>query len=204
MTRQKSFNEQEILAEIGHLFWRKGYIATSIDDICELVSLKRTSIYHAYGDKATLFRKAMDWYVSEILPDGMQLLKGEQAVSDELHKLFHYFFRLQHDHIVSQGCLITTSVIELQHSEPEIFEYVHIQMERISDNLHHYLNQAKSDGRLSANVDVDALSEYVSTVLLGLRVQTRVSRGNLDLDSILALAVQPILALENPVGKKKA
>jgi len=53
LPRPKSFNEKQVLEKIGHLFWREGYSSVSMDQVSSHASLTKTSIYNAYGDKAS-------------------------------------------------------------------------------------------------------------------------------------------------------
>ena len=198
MPRRKSFNEDEVLREIVQLFWRNGYAATAIDQICQHVSLSKPSIYNAYGDKATLFRKVVDWYADETDKQGLAILVGEAPVSEEIAALLrHYLVRPDHD-VVSQGCLLTTTMMELQFSEPEIFGYIVKQTEQVRDAIEEYFLTAVRNGRLNRDYDPGALSEYVFTLLQGLRVRSRTSSETGDLDRTITTAMGPLRDAETP------
>jgi hypothetical protein len=42
------------------LFWRKGYLGASLTDLTKVMGSNRPSLYSAFGNKETLFRKALD------------------------------------------------------------------------------------------------------------------------------------------------
>lgn len=48
-----------------HLFWQKGYSATSISDITEATGLKRGSLYNAFDGKDDLFHRSLQKYDTE-------------------------------------------------------------------------------------------------------------------------------------------
>ena len=49
------------------LFWRKGYAATSIEDLTETLHLSRSSLYDTFGDKRALFLEALQLYSERVL-----------------------------------------------------------------------------------------------------------------------------------------
>lgn len=52
----------------GELFARRGYAATSIDDLVQTLGLHRGSLYKAFASKQGLFRKALARCVDTALP----------------------------------------------------------------------------------------------------------------------------------------
>src|ERR1700674_4986058 len=61
--RPRAFDVDQALDRALHLFWRKGYEGTSLSDLTRAMGINRPSLYAAFGDKETLFRKALDRYV---------------------------------------------------------------------------------------------------------------------------------------------
>jgi TetR/AcrR family transcriptional regulator, transcriptional repressor for nem operon len=45
MARTKDFDEDEVLAKAMHLFWLKGYNATSMQDLVDGLGISRSSMY---------------------------------------------------------------------------------------------------------------------------------------------------------------
>ncbi len=50
--RPKGFDQQDALAKAMLLFWRNGYVATSISDLTQELGITAPSLYCAFGDKA--------------------------------------------------------------------------------------------------------------------------------------------------------
>ena len=46
-----------------HKFWKQGYQGTSIPDLLEATGLERGSLYKAFGDKHSLFERAIGAYL---------------------------------------------------------------------------------------------------------------------------------------------
>ncbi len=49
------------------VFWSRGYHATALPDLLRATKLSRGSLYAAFGDKHSLFLRALDRYVADAL-----------------------------------------------------------------------------------------------------------------------------------------
>ena len=65
--RPREFCLDEALAAALRVFWSKGYEGTSMSDLTEAMHITRPSLYAAFGNKESLFRKALDLYEREKL-----------------------------------------------------------------------------------------------------------------------------------------
>ena len=62
MPRVKQFREEEVLEKAMELFWKKGFHATSMQDLVSHLGINRASIYDTFGGKQALFDKAFQAY----------------------------------------------------------------------------------------------------------------------------------------------
>jgi TetR/AcrR family transcriptional repressor of nem operon len=76
MARPRTFDPNDVLDVALHIFWRKGYQGTSLDDIAAETGLTKPSLYAAFGDKASLFLKVLDRYHAVLLS------RSEKTLSD--------------------------------------------------------------------------------------------------------------------------
>src|SRR5258707_7122951 len=60
--RPRDFNLDEALDRAMRLFWRNGYLGTSISDLTEAIGIRRGSLYAAFGSQEELYKKALDRY----------------------------------------------------------------------------------------------------------------------------------------------
>ena len=65
--RPREFCLDDGLAKALRVFWSKGYEGTSLTDLTEAIGITRPSLYAAFGNKESLFRKALDLYQREKL-----------------------------------------------------------------------------------------------------------------------------------------
>ena len=55
--RPREFDRQQALRSAMLVFWKKGYRNTSIEDLTAELGISRPSLYAAFVDKTTLFRR---------------------------------------------------------------------------------------------------------------------------------------------------
>ena len=67
MARPKAFSREKAQMQALQLFWRKGYAATSIEDLVETLQLSRSSLYGTFGDKRTLFLEVLKLYSERVI-----------------------------------------------------------------------------------------------------------------------------------------
>src|ERR1700753_840134 len=62
MGRPREFDREAALEAALQLFWRKGYLATSMNDLCEAMGIRSPSLYAAFGSKEDLYVEAVQRY----------------------------------------------------------------------------------------------------------------------------------------------
>ena len=60
--RPRAFDADEALDRALDVFWSRGYAGTSIQDLVDELAVQRGSLYAAFGDKHSLYLKAVQLY----------------------------------------------------------------------------------------------------------------------------------------------
>ncbi len=77
MARQREFDEDKVLNALRDVFWRNGYDGASYAEIMKATGLQKGSLYAAYGDKRSLYLKAIERYDMGTVSDGVRMLSDE-------------------------------------------------------------------------------------------------------------------------------
>ena len=93
-----------------HAFRREGYGHISVTALEAATGLGTSSLYHAFGDKAGLFRRALDHYVTSLVAPRLAAYAGPEATLDDLQQLFITLFQAPFDD--GYGCLVVNSATE--------------------------------------------------------------------------------------------
>lgn len=91
-----------------NVFWQKGFEATSLDDLTRAMGLSRSSFYGAFGDKQSLFLRAVEHYSK----NGIRNLK-EVAESAQGNAVDAMMQAISDPEGGSKGCLLVNCITEL-------------------------------------------------------------------------------------------
>lgn len=173
--RPREFDKAEVLRRSMLTFWEKGYHATSIDDLTISTGIQKSSLYAAFGDKASLFLASLDRYTELICSGEMASLQKGSTPSESLHSFFTEVIRAATAAKGPRGCMIVCVLSELASTEQKLQKRL---LEIIKDN-----DQAIADRlRLTGfSGDCEETGKLVSTMVLGYAVRARSgeSRANL-------------------------
>ena len=82
MPRVKLFDEKEVLTKAMNLFWRKGYSATSVQDLVNHLGINRGSLYDTFGNKEQLFNQSLALYRNSTIEGITQIFESHTKVKD--------------------------------------------------------------------------------------------------------------------------
>ena len=203
--RPRSFDSKEALEAAQVAFARKGYSATTLDDLAGAMGINRPSLYAAFSDKETLYQKALALYSEKMGALFRDALESEATFAKALRKLYDVAL----DAYVSEdgeivGCMVAcTAVTEaidhdgIRRQSKSIFDAIDaVAQERIE--------RAKRDGDLPAKTDARALSRLAVAMLHSLAIRSRSGTSRKVLDQIAGDAAALIVAAGvAPIRKRR-
>jgi AcrR family transcriptional regulator len=64
--RPRSFDRDQALRKAMHMFWTRGFEATSIADLCAEMGISPPSLYGAFGSKEQLYEECISCYMQTV------------------------------------------------------------------------------------------------------------------------------------------
>lgn len=176
MAKKRQFDEIEVLGVMAKYFWQHGYASTKVDQLSTVTGLTKTSIYNAFGNKETVFKCIVDFYVEHHMSVVLRKLDSDKSISENLQYLFDSEFLNPENDLLTYGCLITNSIVELKSNEPALYEYVIRKFEQGRIATLAFFTQYEKTERLIDGIDAEHLTDYFLTFRQGLKVQSRGQR----------------------------
>lgn len=172
------------------VFWSKGYEATSLDDLCEVTGLSRSSLYGTFGSKRNLLLRSVDRYVERRTPSIASVLSQDLPIQDAFADLAQRFI----DQIVSgpgrRGCFLGNCAAEMPRSDRAALAHVREGLKSTETTFRHALSRAKVRGELPPGADLDALARFLTTGFQGLHLVGKVNPDRAALEDIAATMLQ--------------
>jgi AcrR family transcriptional regulator len=166
--RPRAFDPEKALHRAMLVFWRKGYLGASLSDLTDAMGINRPSLYAAFGNKDSLFHKALDRYAkgpSSYLSEALR----EPTARAVVERLLHGVVNLLSDPRTPVTCMWVHGA--LSHGDGPLRGEFAAQRAAAQAELRARFKRAVIDGDLPRDVDTDTLARYVQTVNFGLTVQ---------------------------------
>jgi AcrR family transcriptional regulator len=186
--RPRSFDRDQALDAAMLVFWRRGFLATSMNDLCEAMGIGSPSLYAAFGSKEDLYVEAVNRYVSTIRPMVWDRLHDGPTARASVEKFLLAAARVLPGPMkVPRGCMVTLALSGSE-SEDAVAEVVrHARLDGL-DKLRDRLRAAAAAGEL-ARADVDRLSRFYLSVFQGMAIQARDGAKPKELEGVVEVAM---------------
>jgi AcrR family transcriptional regulator len=104
--RPRSFDEGDALEKATQVFWSKGYDGATIDDLVAGMGVGRPSLYAVFGDKRTLFLRALKDYAEKKGALAAKALLSPQTLRDSLAAFLRHAVESATEKESARGCLV--------------------------------------------------------------------------------------------------
>lgn len=171
MPRPKGFDPAEVLDAAMDAFWRKGYAATSAQDLVDGTGLGRGSLYHAFTSKQHLFQEVLRRYEDTTTTRQEKVLAGPGTIRERIRHVLMEVVDEETDKTPGpRGCLAVNAAVELGGLDDEVTTRVRHTFERMENALYVAFAAARQEGEIGAGRDPRALAQFTLAAMYGLRV----------------------------------
>ena len=174
MPRVKQFCEVDVLTKAMALFWKKGYHATSIQDLVDHLGINRASLYDTYGGKQALFEKAFALYRKTNTQGITDFLNGQPHVKTGLRKLFEKGIRDALADADRKGCFAVNATTELVPGDDKMRALLQENKATFEAVFFIFLQKGEARGDIPRGKDLRALAALIFTLYNGLQVITKI------------------------------
>jgi TetR/AcrR family transcriptional repressor of nem operon len=195
MARPREFDADIALDRAMEVFWNKGYEATSLDDLCEVMGLSRSSLYATFGSKRKLLLQSVDRYVDSRTPQIAAVLAPPLPISDAFAALARQLIDQIESGPGRRGCFLGNCAAELPRNDRAAQARVRRGLESTEATFRDALIRAQACGELPSGADVGALARFLTAGFQGLRLVGKVNPDRAVLEDIAATMLQ---CLESP------
>jgi AcrR family transcriptional regulator len=187
--RPRGFDRDAALEAAMFLFWRKGFAAASMNDLCDAMGVRSPSLYAAFGSKEALYLEAVEHYVQTQGPPIWGKLAEEATARAGIENLLMAATEiLPKSRATPAGCMAALAAVgdEWPAAIARVVRKVRLEM---LATLRSRLETAVASGELPAATDVDGLSRFYLSAYQGMAIQARDGATQAELRGIAAAAM---------------
>lgn len=190
--RPKIYDETDAIRKATTIFWKKGYEASSTEDLLAAMGIGKGSFYLHFKDgKRELFRRSLDLFSVEAMKRFNDRLSG---ADDEIKFLKEYFMSLA-DSTVEQrqkGCYLGNAIVEMSNIDPRLRAHAAALMDRLEQAFRNIIEKAQTSNRIKNRTDARLLAKYLVNLRNGIFVTMRSENNKEDLKALIKQGLEII------------
>ena len=194
MARQKAFDKEDVLDKAMHLFWKKGYHGTSMQDLVDHLGISRSSMYDTFGGKYDLFMDSLSRYQARQSEAVDQALSSDDELKDFLRSFFMGVVEECRSDEEHKGCFTVNTSIELASHDEKVGAAVGEDITAFVGKFEKFFEKAQDSWQLDSGEDPKALALMVYNTTAGIRLVSRTNPEDGILESIAETAATKLLA----------
>ncbi|WP_174236090.1 TetR/AcrR family transcriptional regulator [Rhodanobacter sp. L36] len=187
--RPRGFDRGAALEAAMLVFWRKGFLAASMNDLCDAMGIRSPSLYAAFGSKETLYLEAARHYAKTIGPSVWDQLKngttGRESVENFLLAAVSV---LPECGKMPAGCMVTLAGVSEECTDAILQAMKQVRIDCL-ELLRTRLNDSLVTGELPPSTNIERLSRFYFGVYQGMAIQARDGAAPEDLKGITETAM---------------
>lgn len=188
MGRRRQFDAEDALDAALCVFWRKGYEGASYSDLTQATGIERPALYAAFGNKQSLFFKALDRYYGhymKFLPAALEKPTSFEVAEHLLRGAADLNTRYP-DHT---GCLGVNGALAVSDGAEPVRRALIDARASAETLLRERFERARQEGDLPASADCTGLAAFVTAILHGMAVQAKAGVPRTTLDAVVQQAL---------------
>lgn len=173
--RPRRFDPDQAVSAAQRLFHARGYDAVSVADLTDSLDIHPPSFYAAFGNKAGLYARVLDRYAGTDAIPLADLLRPDRPVAESLAAVLEDAAHRYAADPDATGCLVLEGTRCNDREAREAARAYHVAAE---DTIRRYIAARHPE-------EAERLTDFVSTIMVGLSAKARSGHG---LDQLLATA----------------
>ena len=194
MVRPREFDENAVLDAAAHQFWVYGYEATSVRDLAQCMGITGASLYNAFGDKRSLFQRALTHYIENSFGDRVSRFERSLPPLDAIKAFFREIVERSVSDRDRKGCLLVNSALEVAPHDAGFQTMIANVLVTVEAFFRRCVHAGQQAGEISTAQSADDLARLLLGLHLGIRVLARTRPERALLEGV----VRPALALLEP------
>lgn len=185
MAKPAQFDRQDVVEKAMNLYWEKGFHATSMRNLQEVIDMRPGSIYAAFGSKEGLFSEALDNYVQR----GVSKLHDYSVNFDSPMRALRAFVKSQVIGSVTRApsgiCMLAKTVSELTDEHSELLDQARQALKTMEQEFAKVIIEAQNQGEVSKEKEAMSLASYIQVQIAGLRIYAKVAGESAPLEMMI-------------------
>ena len=189
MGRPREFDRDVALQAAMLVFWRKGFLATSVNDLCDAMGIRSPSLYAAFGSKENVYVEAVQLYNGIANSLIWNHIGDGPSVQERMRKLLQAAAEvLPGESEKPAGCMVNLATVgeECPGAVPDTLRQARLD---VLARVHAGLKRGVGVGELPRSTNVDRLARFYVGVVQGMAIQAYDGATRAELEGVARMAM---------------
>jgi AcrR family transcriptional regulator len=171
--RPKTFDRSVALDQAMKLFWERGYIGTSFDDLIGAMGISPSSFYNTFGSKERLYQEAAEAYAAQ----SREWFSGVLGAATDTRTAFHRLLIKGAQELTRDdqpvGCMISLACIQVPPALDSVRQMMADYRCGAEAAMAARIQRGIDEGDVPDSTNVQALAAFYSALSRGMAVLAR-------------------------------
>jgi AcrR family transcriptional regulator len=171
--RPKTFDRSAALHQAMKLFWERGYVGTSFDDLIAVMGISPSSFYNAFGSKEQLYHEAMEAYAAQSGEWFAAELESDTDTRTAFHRLLQAAARELTRDDQPAGCMISMACTQVPPTLGALRDMAAEYRRGAQVAMADRIQRGIEEGDVPGSTNIQALAAFYSALSRGMAVLAR-------------------------------
>jgi TetR/AcrR family transcriptional regulator, transcriptional repressor for nem operon len=172
MGRTKLFTDEEVMDSVADVFAAHGYGGTSISMLTDATGLGKQSLYNSFGDKQSLYLKAVDCATSRYARVNSAMAGAPNGFAAIQRFFYSILQACASADPAENSCIVSAGLLE-SIDDAAINQTLCSKWAASHAMLLAAIKRGQADGSITAKDSPAELADYLMTLVSGLRITRR-------------------------------
>lgn len=191
--RPREFDTDQALEAAMRQFWSKGYEATSLQNLLEVMEVSKSSFYETFGSKHELFEQCLTLYANTLIASLREELRQAKTGLSFIEKVLKGLINEALTKGEKCGCLMVNTTNELAQRDKIIAKLVANGTKSLQGVFEEAVKRGQKERNIPMNKAPEPLSNYLVSSMVGLKTMVK---GGADAKTIKDICEITMTALK--------
>jgi len=171
--RPREFDTDQALEAAMRQFWSKGYEATSLQNLLEVMEVSKSSFYETFGNKHELFEQCLTLYANTLIASLREELRQAKTGLSFIEKVLNGLIDEASAKGEKCGCMMVNTTNELAQRDTIIAKLVANGTKSLQGVFEEAVRQGQKEGNIPLHKTPETLSNYLVSSMVGLKTMVK-------------------------------
>jgi TetR/AcrR family transcriptional regulator, transcriptional repressor for nem operon len=195
MARAKAFDETVALEKAMQVFWKKGYNATSMEELVTAMGINRASLYDTFGDKKQLYLSALRRFQQNSQKQNATAVAlGGHSPRAQLVAILEASLSEALQDPEQKGCMMANATAEMAVLDHDIYQFVRSNICTLEVFFEKLIQEGQAVGEFKAALDPAVAANFLINYVHGMRLVSKTKPDPIRMQQGLKLALNGLNA----------